>query len=263
VAYSDLISARVAADEAAHSLVGVRGRDNLDSLDGDRTCHGSVAYTSPDYVSTHPEHWSGVPLLVPVVEAETLHLAVLVDVLTADVSMRLRVESALGSAVTASAGAGQVVALSCPVPFARASGRVWRAQLEIQSTISETEVTIPPVRRLGVLSLTTDYDVSLATGRRHISLDLSGIDADGSLGLGTYHVGHVQDVDSDGSSPLDANRLYVWPELSPEAVAGALNTTAQQSAYELGRARIHGMSRGGTLAARCRLPAQTCITRPS
>jgi hypothetical protein len=133
--FVDLDDDRAQDDEALHALIGVRCTENASALSEDRHMGAATAWVDPLTVSTHPDHWWGIPLIIPSEPgAERVRCVLTCEAVNADVSLALEADGAIGATVAVTAGAGiQVIEIEVTLPGVLAVGQDILGAIRIRS----------------------------------------------------------------------------------------------------------------------------------
>lgn len=215
MAYVDLDDERTADSASASSLVPVRCRDNASSLLGDRS-HGAgwggdVAGVETNAVSTHPDHYYGIPLLMPYhPDARTLHIAVYGEISADGMSLGAWCDGRWGTVALESATTGDEYVGEYTVPISQGSAnRRLRCALVLQSQRAGSATGTYTVTDAGGHYVRLATSDALTAGRAHYVIE-GGSFAEGDIRAMSLHAGRVEDA-STGSDQI----VTVWPMVPP------------------------------------------------
>lgn len=248
----------VGADDAAtHSFVPLRMRANLAAIGSTRhmgATRGFHAAASTDYlpeISTHPDYWLSIPILIPTERnAATLNLVVSATGNSSGDTMNFRaaVNGLTGTATTLSSSTQTTTSPS--VAYEAPTGGWTIAALQVKSDVGSSAGTVQIIDTRANAFLVDETtgggdvlgSVTYPDGRAHFLLD---IDSWHSSAGNTdtlrrrYYVGRVE---AGGVAPV-TDMLYMWP--SPPArtliydTAGGAKTDA--TFYDVASYTIHSI----------------------
>lgn len=239
-------------DDALSSAIPLSVTRNVSANVVDRRIGCSHAYptlvkSATNYkpiLSTHPDHWYAIPLVIPAqVGMTTLTAVVYCESTVEDVDLALSVEGVVGSTVTATPGAAGAITLTVGIPDGPEGGW-WRGSIRLRSHAAEdAHRTVQINRSLRDRMDTTMSSALGATGKAHYLLELTSATYAELDHIETrYHVPRVTDVPGSGGNP-DVT-CYIWPNLPNTPlihnVDGSLKDGA--SLYQLGVLEIDGFA---------------------
>jgi hypothetical protein len=239
-------------DWVASAFIPIRMRANLAANYDERMMSGGRTFrqtSGDDYapvVSTHPDYWLSIPLLIPNDRtAETLNVVVSCAGETNDtMSFRLAVNGNTGSTTTLSTTSNTSTTVSVDYTPTAAAWAI--ASLQIKSGVGSSAggVSIYNTRQ-GAL-LVEDVSLGPTAGRNHYLIDIDTFsDVNNTDTVRTRHyVGRIENSTDAPYSPGSFERLTVWPTPPAGFFAEDRSGTAKDSAtvYDLAAYTIYGIS---------------------
>jgi len=220
---------RAKDDESASSLLPYRIRENLIASMRERMPQCAHVYPeeskiqmSAPEVSTHPDEWWGIPIVVPVPRgAVEVGVRIVYEVTTASVKARLRVIGGdIGSAVTLSTTGSTTLSSDLTVAVRSGDSRSALVMLSFQSTRGSA---------IAVANGATSSD-GLASRKVAISLLSGSVTAHSVI----QNAGSTKPATYIGSVSGGTN-ITIWPERWPIAdIFGG-------SVYTLGKIKLHSV----------------------
>lgn len=235
-------------DWAASSFIPIRMRANLAANYDERMMGGGRVFrqtSGDDYapvISTHPDHWLSIPLLIPNDRtAETLNVVVSCKGETNDtMSFRLSVNGNTGSTTTLSTSSNTSTTVSCTyAPTASA----WAiASLQFKSGVGSSASTADVLDDRDGAFIVNITGTAITDGRTHLMIDMDGYSArinNTDTLRNRFFVGRKETAAFDTADAI----LTKWPSV-PAGVLAYDVTGAKDTAtiYDLAAYTIYGVS---------------------
>lgn len=188
----------------------------------------TIREARPAVVSTHPEYWYSIPMIVRTAPQQTTITMIVTATIVGSVDLCLWVEGVTSAEVAATTGA---TTLTVTLPTQPAVSLPLRAALLVRSGLGAS-VTSGPLSETSTYSLrATGVTFGNLPHQAIVLSDNGGNEWRGFAGETTYHA-----IRGSGST-----LAYVWPSLDPilNRAGGGFGTTV--TVYALGTLRLYGL----------------------